>query len=118
LGELAALAFSNVQDFYNRDGKLVPLDQLPVYAAAAVKKVQSREITTPAGEDGKRTTVAQVHELELHNKIAALRLVGAHVGLFAEQLELTLGKDFGELLREARARIAPAPAIEGEKVAK
>jgi len=124
LGELAALAFSNVKDYYDRDGKLLPLDELPVYAAAAVKKVKSKEVKAFDLATGEEKVVGHERELELHDKIAALRMIGQHEGLFAERIELPVGTDFATALREARARaIAVAAAvelapIEGEKVAK
>jgi len=124
LGELAALAFSNVKDYYDRDGKLLPLDELPVYAAAAVKKVKSKEVKAFDLATGEEKVVGHERELELHDKIAALRMIGQHEGLFAERIELPVGADFATALREARARaIAVAAAvelapIEGEKVAK
>jgi len=84
LGELAALAFSNVKDYYDRDGKLLPLDELPVYAAAAVKKVKSKEVKAFDLATGEEKVVGHERELELHDKIAALRMIGQHEGLFAE----------------------------------
>ena len=116
LGELAALAFSNIRDFHDRDGRLKSIDELPTYVAVAVKKVKSKEVKVVDLATGEEKVIGHERELELHDKVAALRLIGQHVGLFAEPLELTMGRDFSEQLREARARIAPP--IEGEKVAK
>jgi phage terminase small subunit len=114
LQELAALGFSNVQDFYTPEGALIPLSELPRHVSAAVKKVKSKEITAIDLTTGEEKVVGHERELELHDKVAALRLVGQHVGLFEAPLELHLGRDFGELLREARARAGlPAP-IEGK----
>ena len=116
LSELAALGFSNIQDFYTDQGALKPLNQLPRHAAAAVKKLKSKEITAIDLETGEERVVGHERELELHDKVAALRMIGQHVGLFADETDAGAAvRDFAALLREARARVTgPRPAIEGQ----
>ena len=120
LAEIAALAFSNVQDFYTAQGGLKRLADLPRHVTAAVKKVKAKEIKATSLETGEEVVIGHETELELHDKLGALKMVGQHAGLFAEDDATGAVRDFAQLLREARARMGkPAlPAIEGEKVAK
>ena len=118
LSELAALAFSDSRELYDANGKLLPIHQLPARVTATIKKVRSKEVTTTDPESGEEKVVGHLREVELHDKIRALNLLGQHEGMFVEKVELTAGKEFGELLREARARVMAAAikalAIEGE----
>ena len=120
LGELAAIAFSNVQDLYDSQWKLKPIDQLPTHAAAAIKKVKRKAIEAIDVASGETKVVRYADELELHDKIAALRMIGQHEGMFAEKLGPAVGTEFAAALREARARAiamrGELPPIEGEKV--
>jgi hypothetical protein len=76
-----------------------------------VKKVKSKEVKAFDLATGEEKVVGHERELELHDKIAALRMIGQHEGLFAERIELPVGTDFATALREARARaIAVAAA--------
>lgn len=107
LHELASIAYVNPRDMYGPDGKLLPLRDMPARVSAAVKRFRSREIEAEDGE-GNVKVIGHVHDVELHDKVAALRLIGQHDGLFADRVELTVGREFGDALREARARVIAA----------
>lgn len=74
VSELAAIAFANIRDYaaFGPDGMTFrPWDELTDSQAAAVSSIEHRE--TPSGP---------VSRIRLHNKLAALELLGRHLGMF------------------------------------
>jgi phage terminase small subunit len=81
LRELKALAFSHMGDFaaWGPDGvTLRPSGELPPLAARCVAEVS--ETTSQGGGSLK---------FKLHSKTAALELLGRHLGLFKDQVEVS-----------------------------
>ena len=62
--EYKKLAFSNMQDFEDEDGKTIPLHKLPRDVAAAIQ------------------TIDAYGDFKLHNKEKALDSLGRHIGFF------------------------------------
>ena len=84
LEELARLAFSDMGDFAEWGGADVVLKQSSEVDTRCVLEVKE----TPMKSGGKALGI------KLHDKAAALKLAGQHVGLFTERHEVT-GKDGG-----------------------
>ena len=117
LSEFAALAFSDARELYDENGKLLPIHQLPARVTATIKKVRSKELKAVDLETGEEKVVGHLREVEFHDKVRPLHLLGMHENLFVEKVELPVGIGFAEALREARARAQAAiraPAIESE----
>ena len=77
--EIAAIAFSDLGDFFTDEWQLKPLNQIPKGARAALQGLDVK--------DGKVRT---------HSKVEALKLLGQHLKLFVERHEHT-GKDGGAI---------------------
>lgn len=88
LDELAKLAFSNILDFFDADGILIPLKDLPRDVAAAVKK---RKRSKTKNRDGTET---ECIELELIDKKAALELLGRSLGVWSKRRGHEAGLSF------------------------
>lgn len=73
LEEFAKIGFANVQDFVNGGNSVLELKGLPSEKAAAVSAVK----TTINEMSGAITT-----EIKFHNKVAALEMMGRHLGIF------------------------------------
>jgi len=81
ISELAALGFSNVQDFLDPEtGCPLPLHQVPKAQAAAVKKFKVRETLDANGNVTARQT-----EIELLPKEGVLEKLGRHLGMLEGQ---------------------------------
>lgn len=78
LQEIAKLAFSNLQDFYNVDGTLKEIPTLPRDVAACLL---SNKINL--------TEAAAIQEIKLHDKKGSLELLGRHLKLFTDKTEMT-----------------------------
>lgn len=104
LSEIAAIAFSNLEDFADwnagtvtiRDSRAVPRSK-----KAAVQEI--KETVTPAG-----TTVS----LKLYNKQPSLDLLAKHLGMLNDKLEVSMAEDTARVLNEARERVINARRAE------
>lgn len=84
--ELAAVAFSSRAHYTTDDtGRLVLRDGAPEDADRAVAGVKSRTRVMPGGEGAETVET----DYKLWNKVEALRLLGQHLGMFKERVELS-----------------------------
>lgn len=83
LQELADIGFNNMKDFVNGNNSVLELKYLDKRKTAAVSKVKTTVTSRTVFENGKPSAVTETTtELAMHNKIAALELMGKHIGLF------------------------------------
>lgn len=75
VNELAAIGFSNVQDFIAAGNLITDISQMPEETARAVKSIK-RSVTEFEG--GEKTVVS----FELHDKVSALEKLARHLGIF------------------------------------
>lgn len=87
LEELARIAFSDMGDFADWSGDSVRLQPSTDVDTRCVVEVKE----TPLKVGGKALGI------KLHDKVAALKLLGQHLGMFKEQHEVT-GKDGGPIV--------------------
>lgn len=79
IGEIAKLAFSNVQDFLEADNTITDISALSRDTAAAVESI--KKTTTEWGSDDKGGTKTHI-SFKLYDKISALEKLGKHLGIF------------------------------------
>jgi len=84
LQEMAALAFSDIRDVFNDDGSL---KQPHEYDDKAAKAVQSIDVTTLNGDEGQ--ILGATNKIRLADKTKNLELLGKHLGLFTDKVEMT-----------------------------
>jgi phage terminase small subunit len=85
LRELAIIGYSNITEFIEvgTDGRISvrPLDSLPPDAAHALKIVKEKSRTVE-GRGGKTRLLKRQTEIQLHDKVEALKLMGREIGMF------------------------------------
>lgn len=86
LRELMRIAFADPAKAFGPDGRILPVDQMPPEARAALAGMDVEE-----GDDAKVT-----RKVKTWPKVAALELLGKHLGMFTDKVQLT-GKDGGAL---------------------
>jgi phage terminase small subunit len=95
LEELAAIAFARMPDFAAWGGgdqmQLKPSDDLDEHQAAAVVQVVETEKFVKSMDRGEQLW-SRERSIKLHDKVATLKLVGQHIGMFSDKVEHT-GKD-------------------------
>lgn len=82
LEELRRLAFFDVAEFFDDDGNLLPLQQIPVEARAAIAGMEvARANLDP--KDGKKSE-EWLHKIKLAPKQASLEMLAKHFALLTE----------------------------------
>jgi phage terminase small subunit len=112
LQEMATLAHSDVSHYaLDDDGQVILAPGAPPDAMKAIKKIK-RKIKRFDARDGKPGWTEVDVEIELWDKPGPLKLMGRHVGIFPDRVEVT-GKDGAPLsslsdqeLAERAAKIA------------
>lgn len=84
LREAARLAYSDIRELYDEQGKLKPMRQWPDHLAAAVASVEMVRRNVDSG-DGQTDDVIK---LKLWDKPKNLELLFRHLGLLKDKLEL------------------------------
>jgi len=103
---LAAMAFTSLADVMDDRGNVIPLTDLPRDVGFAVKKVKRQEIVAGSGDE--RVVVGHTIEVEMHDKVQPLRMLGLEVGMFKEKVEHTADDDLLVAIREGRERARAA----------
>ena len=105
--ELAAMGFSSLSDILDRDGNVVNPVNLDREIASAIKKMKRKEMIAMAADEGGNKVekvIGHIIEVEMHDKIQPLRLLGMEAGMFKEKVEHTADDELLAALAEARAR--------------
>lgn len=105
LNELALLGFSNMQDYmaFDGDGRLCEFDYSTM-SREQTAAIQEITIDTNGGAgDGERKQVLRT-KFKLAPKREALELLGKHLKLFTEKLEVTGSVTLADAIAEARKR--------------
>ena len=100
LQELARVAFSTVQDHFDRRGALIPLHKLPPAAAAAIASYEIVLKNATAGDD----KIDRVLKIKRDDKVPALGLLARHFALLVDRVEVSGVVTLGEKIAAARAR--------------
>lgn len=99
--ELAKIAFGDPRKVmsWGPDGvKLVPSEELSDDAAACVAEVAE---TISESEKGSSRNI----KVKLNDKVAALTLLGRHLGMFTDKLEVSGNVELGSRLEAVRRRL-------------
>jgi len=112
LQELAALAFSDKADFYDEEGKLRSITDLPRHVSAALAGVEVQMTVDDLGHP------AVVQKIKLHDKTKPLELLGKVFKLFTEKLEIagntqgTITQTNDERARESQRKLLAQLEVE------
>lgn len=112
LRELQLMGFSNMQDYSKKqsNGTLrLDFSQVTREQAAAIQEITTEEFTIP-GEDDEDVRVVTKMKFKLADKRGSLELLGKHLKLFNERLDLgnADGKPLEILVRSVGPTIRPA----------
>lgn len=96
LSELAALAFSNMSDFYNDDGTLKNVSDLPRAISASLNGIEAQIGLNEMGQP------AVTQKIKIHDKKSALETLGKYHGMWTDKFELNVGDN--QIQGDERAR--------------
>ncbi len=86
VAEYAKLAFLDPRKFFDDDGNLIPIHELPADVAAALAGVDVVESKVGIGEDGKPVFVP-VRKIKFTDKRGSLDSLARHLGMFTDKVE-------------------------------
>ncbi len=98
LNEIAKLAFFDPRKLLNDDGTPKRIHQLDDETAAAVAGI---DIVTKGNDD---LGYADILKIKLADKSKNLELLGRHLKLFTDKIELDVGGELAQRMKEARER--------------
>lgn len=107
LGELAKMAFANMQDYIivSDDGyAYADLSKMTREQAAAIQEITTDTYTERTGE-GDETRVVKKCKFKLSDKRGSLELLGKHLKLFIDRSEITGLDELASMLSKARSRV-------------
>lgn len=104
IDEMGTLAFSNVADYFDAEGNLLPIHQLPRHVTAAIAQFEVI-MKNAAGGDGK---IDRVLKVKSWDKTRALEMLGKHFKLLSDVVQLEASDKLIEALYQGRARAAKA----------
>jgi phage terminase small subunit len=108
VAELAKLGFANMADYIDTrpdGGAFINFSQLTRDQAAAIQEITSQDVREGSGRGVRQPRPTR---LKLGNKVRALELLGKHLRLFTEEVDLGRDTELAELLKAGRARVAQA----------
>lgn len=91
LDEYAKLAFLDPRKFYDKDGGLIPVPELPAEVAATLCGLEVNEIWSGSGEE--RQNIGVTKKIKFIDKKGALDSVAKHLGMFVDLVRFPDGID-------------------------
>lgn len=91
LQELAKLGFFDIRKLFDDSGKPLDITGLDDETAACIAGLEVMDVYEGAGED--KEFAGYVKKYKLSDKLKALELIGRHLGMFKDKLELSGGLD-------------------------
>lgn len=101
LREIMRVAFFDLGAIYNDDGTLKRVADMPLDARRALAGVESFEVFTKGAEP---TKLGDTRKVKILDKLKALELLGRHLALFNDKLDLNVNVDLSKRIVEARKR--------------
>jgi phage terminase small subunit len=100
--ELLRLAKTDLRKAYGPDGNLLPVHEIPEDIARAISGIEIEKVFDYEG--GHKVQTGTVQKVKFWDKVKSLELLGKHLKLWVEQIEITGLEGLGLKLQEARAR--------------
>lgn len=107
LRELLRIATSDIGEAFDDSGRLKPLKEIPTDVRRAIQSIEVDELFDGFGQE--RTHVGYTKKLKFWDKNKALEMLGKHLKLFTEKLEVS-----GSLTLEALVVASQKKEIEGD----
>ena len=101
LSEIGKLAFADIRKIFDGSGRLLPVHQLPDEIAASVSSIEVVTSRVPGGEPAE---VEHTAKIKFWDKRGSLELLGRHLKLFTDKLDVQVTDGLADRLARARKR--------------
>jgi phage terminase small subunit len=98
LTETYLLAASDIGEAFNEDGSLKPIKEIPSHIRKAISSVEVDELFEGHGAD--KEQVGYTRKIKLWDKVKTLELLGKHLKVFSDKVELTADASLASILTE------------------
>jgi hypothetical protein len=105
LEELAVVGFSDIGDYVDARGTLVPMNQIEPNKRRALASLKTSRYNKPGAKDGVQEDAL---EIRLWPKLDALQNILRAAGRFHDKLEVSDTRPLRDKVAKARARLAAA----------
>ena len=102
---IAELAFFDIRKFFTPAGALVPIRELDDQTARALKGRDVEKLFKHFGK-GQAEETGTITKIRVADRLEALEMLGRHLKLFTDKLEVTGAQDIVKKIQEGRARVA------------
>ena len=100
LQELAKLGFADIRNVFNEHGQLLPIHMLPAEVAASISSIEVVTTRIPGSDP---VEVEHTSKIKFWDKRGSLELLGKHLKLFTDKVEISGRLSFREWLEEQKA---------------
>lgn len=82
--ELMAIGLMDIRCMFDASGAMLPLNQMPEHATRSIKKLKVR-VRHESDDDGNIVSTTESIEVDLHDKLGALRQIAEHCGWLKDE---------------------------------
>jgi phage terminase small subunit len=104
--ELKKIAMVDLGRAYREDGQLLPIHEIPKSVRKAIAGIDVDEIFDGFGQD--RQLIGHTKKLKLFDKLKALELLGKHLKLFTDKIQIEDTTPMSDRMQIARERALAA----------
>lgn len=98
LRRIDEIADFDIADLFGEDGRMLPISQIPVSIRKAISSVDVYE------EFIEGVKMGETKRIRLYDKLKANELLGRHLKLFTDKIEIKEDSSLAETMRKARER--------------
>jgi phage terminase small subunit len=101
LNEITKLAFADIRKVFDESGNLLPVHMLPDEIAASISSI---EVVTSKIPGSDPVEVEHTAKIKFWDKRGSLEMLGRHLKLFTDKIEVDVTASLADRIKEARER--------------
>lgn len=102
LQEIAKIAFVDIRDLFTEDGDIRPVSEWNDTLAASIAGLEIEALFEGFGQD--RQEIGKTKKIKMNDKLKALELLGRHLVLFKDKIEVGGLDGLADMIAKARKR--------------
>ena len=107
LTETYLLASSDIAEAFDETGALKPIREIPARIRKAISSIEVEKLFEYVGDE--KEHVGYTQKIKLWDKVKTLELLGKHLKLFSDKIELSADDSLASILSKMMTPKPPAP---------